>query len=398
MNLKSMKNIEMAGKSVLVRVDLNVPMHNGRVSDDTRIRAIIPTIRLILEKAGKPLLLSHFGRPKAGVFDEKFSTAPLIKPLTALLNTKIHHSKEIIGENARNSVASLKAGEVLLFENTRFYQGETSNDATFTKELASLGDIFISDAFSAAHRAHASVVGLANALPSAAGLLMEREISALSKALSKPQSPVMAIVGGAKISTKLTLLENLIQKMDYILLGGAMANTCLAAQGYAVGQSLIEKDMLEIAHNIMKKAQDHRCEIILPLDIVAAQGFKAHAYHENYPLQSCPDDFMILDMGAKTIAHIHSLLPQIKTLIWNGPLGAFEIPPFDKATYEISQAVANETKNGGLLSVAGGGDTVAALQASGAAQNFSYISTAGGAFLEWMEGKTLPGIEPLINS
>lgn len=397
MALRTLDSFDLKGKNVLIRVDMNVPIMNGQVTDATRLTRAVPTILEVLEKGGKPILLSHFGRPTRG-FDLTLSTQQAVTALSNRLKKRVHFATSCIGETAQKAVETLPEGDVLLLENTRFHQGEKKNDPEFAKELAKLGDVFVSDTFSTAHRAHASVEGIAHLLPSCAGRLMEEEISKLEAALSTPERPVLAVVGGAKVSSKLMLLEHLIEPMDKIVIGGGMANTFLAAQGYSVGQSLCEHDMQDTARAILENAKAANCEIILPIDVVAAKEFAANSEHETVAADACPKDSMILDAGPKTIALIKQHLNDSKTVIWNGPLGAFEIPPYNTATDAAAAHVAELTQAGKLLSVAGGGDTVAALNGSGSADKFTYISTAGGAFLEWLEGKTLPGVAVLMSS
>jgi len=394
MGLRTLDGVDLNGKNVLMRVDVNVPTEGGRVTDLTRLERVAPTVLEVLEKGGKPILLSHFGRPERG-FDLTLSNQQTVSALAQVLKHRVHFATSCIGDTAQRAVETLPDGDVLLLENTRFHAGEKKNDPEFAKALAALGDIFVSDTFSCAHRAHASVVGVAELLPSYAGRLMEEEIRQLEGALSTPERPVMAIIGGAKVSSKLMLIENLIQKMDKIVIGGGMANTFLAAQGMKVGQSLAEHDLQDVARRILSDADAAKCEIILPIDIVTATEFKAFAEHQISDADQCPDDGMILDAGPKTIAHIKEHVDETKTLIWNGPLGAFEMAPFNAATDAVASYAAEKTKAGALLSVAGGGDTVAALNGTNSADDFTYISTAGGAFLEWMEGRVLPGVEIL---
>tara|TARA_R110002096_G_scaffold139147_5_gene293303 strand:+ start:11699 stop:12889 length:1191 start_codon:yes stop_codon:yes gene_type:complete len=396
MTLRTLDDFDLKGKNVLIRVDMNVPMMNGQVTDATRLTRAVPTILEVLEKGGKPILLSHFGRPTRG-FDLTLSTQQAATALANRLKKRVHFATSCIGETAQKAVETLPEGDVLLLENTRFHAGEKKNDPAFAAELAKLGDIFVSDTFSTAHRAHASVEGIAHLLPSCAGRLMEEEISKLGAALSTPERPVLAVVGGAKVSSKLMLLEHLIVPMDKIVIGGGMANTFLAAQGFNVGQSLCEHDMQDTARAILANAKAANCEIILPVDVVVAKEFAANSDHETVAADACPSDSMILDAGPKTIELIKSHLDQSKTVIWNGPLGAFEIPPYNEATDAVAAYVATLTEAGKLLSVAGGGDTVAALNNSRSAEKFTYISTAGGAFLEWLEGKTLPGVAVLMS-
>jgi len=391
---KTLDDIDMAGKVVLVRVDINVPVENGRVTDATRIERIVPTITDILAKGGKPVLLAHFGRP-GGKVVPALSLRVVIPALEKALGRKVAFADDCIGLPAKQAVAAMSPGDVLLLENTRFHPGETTNDPMMAASLAALGDIFVDDAFSTAHRAHASNVGIARLLPSAAGRLMQAELTALESALGNPQRPVVAVVGGAKVSTKLELLGNLVSKVNYLVIGGGMANTFLAANGIDVGKSLAEHDMTGIAREITLKAKAADCEIVLPVDVVVAREFKPGAASQTVAADACPPDAMILDAGPKTVARIDQVFETCRTLIWNGPLGAFEIPPFDAATNAAAHKAAELTTAGRLISVAGGGDTVAALNISGAADKFTYVSTAGGAFLEWMEGKTLPGVAVL---
>ncbi|MFS4579916.1 phosphoglycerate kinase [Phaeobacter sp. C3_T13_0] len=394
MGWNALDTMELTGKRVLVRVDINVPVEDGRVTDDTRIQRIAPTIKDILAKGGQPILLAHFGRPKGQVVAE-MSLLPLVPSLEAAFGVPVVFAADCRGPAAEAALAGLPAGAVLLLENTRFHPGEEKNDADLAADIAKLGDIYCNDAFSAAHRAHASTEALARLLPACAGRLMEAELTALESALGLPQRPVTAVVGGAKVSTKLELLGNLVGKVDNLVIGGGMANTFLAAQGIDVGKSLCEHDMADTARDILTKAEAKNCKIILPIDVVVAREFKAGADNETVAADACPADAMILDAGPKTVAAIAETLAVSKTLIWNGPMGAFEIAPFDAATNAAALQAASLTKSGGLISVAGGGDTVAALNQAGAAADFTYISTAGGAFLEWMEGKTLPGVAAL---
>jgi len=392
---KTLDDIELAGKSVLVRVDVNVPMEEGRVTDATRIEKIVPTIRDILAKGGKPVLLAHFGRPKGQVVPDMSLRLVLPALQAALPGVKVSFAEDCVGAAAKTAVAAMGPDEVLLLENTRFHAGEEKNDAQLAAGMAALGEVYVNDAFSAAHRAHSSTEGIARLLPHAAGRLMEAELKALEAALGNPQRPVVAVVGGAKVSTKLDLLGNLVGKVDHLVIGGGMANTFLVAQGIEVGKSLAERDMAETAREILAKAETTGCRIHLPVDVVVAWEFKAHAANETVPAGACPVDAMILDAGPRTVEALQKVFAEARTLIWNGPLGAFELPPFDTATVEAARSVAELTRAGKLVSVAGGGDTVAALNQAGVADDFSYISTAGGAFLEWMEGKDLPGVAAL---
>lgn len=394
MGWKTIDDVDLDGKVVLTRVDINVPVKDGSVTDATRIERIVPTIRDILAKGGKPVLLAHFDRPKGKVVPE-MSLKVTIPALEKALGAKVFFAPDCVGESASAAIASLPAGGVLLLENTRFHPGEEKNDPAFASQLAELGDLYCNDAFSAAHRAHASTEAIARLLPSFAGRLMQAELEALENALGNPAHPVVAVVGGAKVSTKLDLLGNLVGKVDVIVIGGGMANTFLAAKGIKVGKSLCEYDMTDTAQSIFERAAKQGCTLVLPTDVVVAREFKANADHEIVPATACPDDAMILDAGPATISQIAAVFAEAKTLVWNGPLGAFELPPFNAATDAAARQAAALTKAGKLLSVAGGGDTVAALNSSGSADQFSYVSTAGGAFLEWLEGKELPGVAAL---
>lgn len=394
MGWRTLDDMELDGKRVLLRVDINVPVEQGTVTDDTRIRRLIPTIRDILARGGQPILLAHFGRPR-GQHVPDMSLRPLVPALEAAFEVPVSFCADCRGPAAEAAVAALAKGHVLLLENTRFQPGEEKNDPALAAEMATLGDVYCNDAFSCAHRAHASTEALARRLPACAGRLMQAELAALKAALSTPARPLTALVGGAKVSTKLDLLANLVEKVDTLIIGGGMANTFLAAQGHAVGTSLCEHDMTDTAAAILTKAQNTGCAILLPSDIVIAKEFRAGADHRTVPADQCPPDSMILDAGPETVARINATLQSTRTLIWNGPMGAFEIPPFDAATTAAARKAADLTGAGQLVSVAGGGDTVAALNHAEVAQGFTYISTAGGAFLEWMEGKTLPGVAAL---
>lgn len=391
---KTLDDMDLTGKTVLTRVDINVPVENGRVTDTTRIDRIKPTVIDILEMGGKPVLLAHFGRPKGQVVPE-MSLGHIAPTVSERLGVPVKFVDASIGTPAKQAVTELAAGEVLLLENTRFHAAETENDPMLAAALAALGEAYVNDAFSAAHRAHASTEGIARLLPAAAGRLMQAELTALESALGDPVRPVVSVVGGAKVSTKLELLGNLVRKVDTLVIGGGMANTFLAAQGHDVGKSLAEHDLTETAANILKAADEAACDILLPTDVVVAREFAANAACEVVPANSCPPDAMILDLGPETVKTIIAAFEEAKTLIWNGPLGAFEIPPFDAATMAAAQAAGRLSAEGRITSVAGGGDTVAALNQAGVVDQFSYISTAGGAFLEWMEGKTLPGVAAL---
>ncbi len=388
---------DIAGKRVLVRVDLNVPVTNGKVSDTTRIERVAPTIKELSEKGAKVILLAHFGRPKGEpVADQSLS---LIAPsVEQVLDQHVAFAADCIGEAATAAIAKMANGDILLLENTRFHKGEEKNEAGFTAELAKNGDIYVNDAFSAAHRAHASTEGLAHHLRAYAGRTMQAELEALEKGLGQPTRPVVAIVGGAKVSTKIDLLSNLVTKVDALVIGGGMANTFIAAQGIDVGKSLCEHDLAETARAIMETAKAAGCAIVLPVDGVVAREFKANAANETVDIAAIPADAMMLDVGPKSVEAINAWISKAATLVWNGPLGAFEIAPFDTATVSAARHAAERTKAGKLVSVAGGGDTVAALNHAGVADDFSYVSTAGGAFLEWMEGKELPGVAVLTAS
>ena len=392
---KTLDDMAMTGKVVLVRVDINVPVENGVVTDATRIEKIVPTIKDIISKGGKPVLLAHFGRPR-GAFDPAFSLRQVLPALKAALpGRRVVFAEDCIGSLAKQAVAGMIAGDILLLENTRFHPGEEKNDPALAASLAALGDIYVNDAFSTAHRAHASTEAIARLLPACAGRLMEAELKALAAALGHPERPVVAVVGGAKVSTKIDLLGNLVGRVNHLVIGGGMANTFLVAQAFEVGKSLAERDMAATAREILAKAKAANCAIHLPVDVVVAWEFAARAKHVTVPVEKCPADGMILDAGPETVARLGRVFEGCKTLIWNGPLGAFELEPFDLATNAAARKVAALTRAGKLISVAGGGDTVAALNKAGVAADFSYISTAGGAFLEWMEGKTLPGVAAL---
>jgi phosphoglycerate kinase len=394
---RTLDDLDVKGKRVLVRADLNVPMKDGRVTDSSRIDRQAPTIAELAGKGARVIVLSHFDRPKGKVV-ASMSLKPIAPALSKALGKPVAFADDCIGPDAEAAVAKLKDGDVLLLENTRFHAGEEANDDGFAKQVASLGDIFVNDAFSAAHRAHATTSALAYLLPAAAGRSMQAELEHLNKALGDPQRPVMAVVGGAKVSTKIELLENLLSKVDILVIGGAMANTFFAAERREIGKSLHEKDQLETALRIVHKATETGCVLLLPTDVVAAKEFKAHAAHRTVQIGHVHQDEMILDVGPETIAEFTNRLAVTKTLVWNGPFGAFETAPFDAGTVAAAKAVAKATKAGNLLSVAGGGDTVSALNHAGVAEDFTYVSTAGGAFLEWLEGKDLPGVTALEQS
>ncbi len=391
---RTLDHVDVQGKRVLLRVDLNVPLENGVVTDATRIERAAPTITELADKGAKVILLSHFGRPN-GKRDPKDSLKPVAAEVAHVVKRPVKFANDCIGEVPERAVAAMKGGEIVCLENTRFHAGEEKNDKDFVAALAKLGDIWVNDAFSAAHRAHASTEGLGHVLPAYAGRAMQAELEALAKALEHPEHPVAAIVGGAKISTKLALLGNLLEKVDALIIGGAMANTFLLAQGKAVGKSLVEKDLVPTAQKIMEEAKAAKREIVLPVDVVVAEKFEANAPSRVVDADHVGDSEMILDIGQRSIEYAVSVLARSKTLVWNGPFGAFEMEPFDNGTIEVAEAAAELTGNRELVTVAGGGDTVAALNAAGVADRFTYVSTAGGAFLEWLEGKALPGVEVL---
>jgi phosphoglycerate kinase len=390
MGWKTLDDMALGAKTVLVRVDINVPMEAGRVTDATRIEKIVPTVNDILAKGGRVVLLAHFDRPKGRVVPEMS-----LRHVQPALEAALGRAVTFMERPNRAAIDALAQDAVVLVENTRFTPMEEANDPAMAQFLAGLGDVFCNDAFSAAHRAHASTVGVAHLLPNCAGRLMAAELKALEAALGNPARPLVAVVGGAKVSTKLELLGNLVTRVDHLVIGGGMANTFLVAQGVEVGKSLAERDMAPTALAILAKAKAAGCRIHLPVDVVVAQEFKAGAASEIVPVGKCPSDAMILDAGPATVAALEAVFAEAKTLIWNGPLGAFEIAPFDAATNAAARAVARLTKAGQLISVAGGGDTVSALNQAGVADDFTFISTAGGAFLEWMEGKELPGVAAL---
>ncbi|WP_119419837.1 phosphoglycerate kinase [Desertibaculum subflavum] len=391
---RTLDSVDVKGKRALTRVDLNLPMKDGKVTDATRIDRVLPTIRELADKGAKVILLAHFGRPD-GKRDPKQSLKPVAEAVAGRLGRPVGFAEDCVGPAAEGAVAKLKAGDILLLENTRFHAGEEKNEPAFIDGLARLGDLYVNDAFSCAHRAHASTEGLARKLPALAGRNMQAELDALAKALDKPARPVAAIVGGAKVSTKLDLLGNLVARVDRLIIGGGMANTFLFAQGKEVGKSLCERDLAGTAREILQKAKAKGCEVLLPEDAVVANEFKAGAASRVVAADAVPADAMILDIGPKSVAALTRALEGCKTLVWNGPVGAFETQPFDAGTMALAKAAAALTRQGKLLTVAGGGDTVAALAAAGVTDDFTYISTAGGAFLEWMEGKVLPGVKAL---
>ena len=393
-SFRTLDSLSPAGKRVLLRADLNVPVRDGRVSDATRIERLLPTIRELSDKGARVVVLSHFDRPKGRRVPE-MSLKPLADALSAGLGRFVAFADDCVGEAAERVVGAMHDGDVALLENTRFHAGEERNDPDFSRAMAALGDVYVNDAFSAAHRAHASTEGIARLLPSYAGRLMQQELEALEKALGSPIRPVVAVVGGAKVSTKLDLLGNLVGRVERLVIGGAMANTFIAAQGHAVGKSLQEAELHGTAREILAKAEAAGCQVILPVDLVVARAFKANAPHETVPASAIPADAMALDVGPLSLGILADAFRASRTLVWNGPLGAFETPPFDAATVAAARVAADLTAQGQLLSVAGGGDTVAALRHAGVAEKFSYVSTAGGAFLEWLEGKELPGVAAL---
>ncbi|MHA1597165.1 MAG: phosphoglycerate kinase [Alphaproteobacteria bacterium] len=391
---KTIDDLDVAGMRVLVRADLNVPMKDGKITDTTRIDRTVPTLTELSNKGALVVVMTHFGRPKGEVVPD-LSLAPVAKALSEAVGQPVRFATDTVGENARLHISEMGEGEIVMLENLRFNRGEEENDKAFTLELSKLGDCYVSDAFSCSHRAHASTEGLAHLLPAAAGRLMQVEVESLAAALENPTPPVAAVVGGAKVSTKMDVLGNLASKVDVLIIGGGMANTFLFAQGIDVGNSLCEKDMADQARGILEAAEKSGCDVVLPVDAVVAREFKEGADCETVELNAIPSDAMMLDIGPKSIALVEAKLETCKTLVWNGPFGAFEIPPFDKGTNAAAQVAARLTREGKLVSVAGGGDTVAALAHAGVSDDFTYISTAGGAFLEWMEGKKLPGVEVL---
>ena len=396
MGFRTLDDVDPAGQRVLVRVDFNVPVDDGKITDDTRLRAALPTIQELRRKSARVVLLSHFGRPK-GQRVESMSLRFLVQPLSALIGVPVEFADDCIGQAALDAEEALGNGDVLLLENLRFHAGEEKNDPEFARELAILGDLYVNDAFSAAHRAHASTEGIARILPACAGRSMQTELEHLEKALGSPERPVMGIVGGAKVSTKLDLLQNLVGKLQRLAIGGGMANTFLYAQGHDVGASLCEKEMADTARGILAKAKAQGCEILLPSDVIVAKKLEANAESRVVGLDGIASDDSIFDVGPQSLAKVLDAIAASRTLIWNGPLGVFEVPPFDRGTVAAARKAGELAKAGKLVAVGGGGDTVAALNAAGAADDFTFVSTAGGAFLEWMEGKTLPGVAALEN-
>lgn len=391
MSWTTLNQMDLYGKRVLTRVDLNVPMVDGKIADATRIEKIVPTINEIIKKGGTPILLAHMGRPK-GKRHQNLSLSQLQEELETYFKSKVIFVADCIGPSVETALEIVKKGEIILLENIRFYPEEEKNDPKFAASLAALADLFCNDAFSVAHRAHASTTGLAKYLPSCAGKLMENELKALESVLGQPKRPVVTVVGGAKISTKIALIENLIEQVDSIIIGGAMANTFLFSKGFSVGRSLVEESLKPTALRILNKAEKYSCEIILPTDLVIAKELSENTPTLVVSANKCPEKYMILDAGPSTVDNIKKCINSAKTLLWNGPLGAFEVTPFDQATSQAAKFASQKTNNGDLISVAGGGDTVAALNKAGATDSFTYVSTAGGAFLEWLEGKELPGV------
>ena len=385
---------DLKGRRVLVRVDLNVPMQDGAVSDDTRLRAVVPTVEALRAKGARVILLAHFDRPKGKVVPS-MSLKPVAAPLAQVLNAPVEFADDCVGETAEQAIAELSDGGVLLLENLRFHAGEESNDPAFADQLARLGDLYVDDAFSAAHRAHASTEALAHRLPAYAGLSMQRELEALEQALGSPVRPVLGIVGGSKVSSKIDLLKNLVTRLDRLAIGGGMANTFLYAQDFEVGASYCEKDLRQTAVEIMQLAADNGCELLLPMDVVVSERLEPNAPHFVRARDEVDVEERILDAGPQTAHRLCAAMDSSATLIWNGPLGVFEVPPFDKATVAAARHAAERVKSGRLVAVAGGGDTVSALNHAGVVADFTFVSTAGGAFLEWMEGKTLPGVAAL---
>ncbi|HET6388011.1 phosphoglycerate kinase [Hyphomicrobium sp.] len=392
--LKTTDGTDVKGKRVIVRADLNVPVREGKVTDATRLERLLPGLNALADRGAKVIVISHFGRPKNGP-EAEYSLRPVAVTLQHLLGRPVEFGEDCIGEEAAKTIATLNDGDIAVLENLRFHKGEEKNDPAFAEALAKLGDIFVGDAFSCSHRAHASTEGLTHHLPSYAGPLLMEEINALRTALEKPTRPTAAVVGGAKVSTKIPVLTNLVSKVDHLIIGGGMANTFLQAMGHAVGKSLAEPDFHDTALKIMAEAKAQGCEIVLPVDAVVAREFKDGAAHMVVGIDNVPDDTMILDVGPQSVARTSELLEHTKTLLWNGPLGAFEIAPFGEGTFALARAAAALTREGKLVSVAGGGDTVAALNSAGVTDDFTYVSTAGGAFLEWLEGRELPGIAAL---
>jgi phosphoglycerate kinase len=394
MPFRTLDQVDLKGKRALVRVDFNVPMQDGEITDDTRLRAALPTIQALKDGGARIILISHFDRPK-GKRVPSMSLKPLVGPLSKLVGSPVAFADDCVGEPAERAEGHLRPGDVLLLENLRYHAGEEANDPAFARQLAALGDLYVDDAFSAAHRAHASTEGVAHLLPAYAGESMRRELTMLDRALGDPERPVLGIVGGSKVSTKLDLLGHLVTRLDRLAIGGGMANTFLFAQGWEVGASYCEKELADTARDIMREAGKNHCELLLPIDIVVAERLEAGAPARTRGLGEMDEHERILDAGPQTVARLNQAMDESKTLIWNGPLGVFETPPFDKGTVAAARHAAERVKAGKLVAVAGGGDTVSALNAAGVADELTFVSTAGGAFLEWMEGKTLPGVQAL---
>ena len=395
--IKNIINENVHDKTVLIRADLNIPMSNGKILDHTRVERLIPTINFLKSSGAKIVICSHLGRPK-GKYNKDYTLKPLVKILSNILETNIHFSNSCVDQEALDIKKILKAGEILLLENVRFHEEETKNDLSFAKKLSEGCDIFVNDAFSCSHRAHASLHAITNFLPAYSGVLLDQEMEALTSVLSSPIKPVAALVGGAKISTKINIIQYLITKMDYLIIGGAMANTFLVAQGLDVGKSLFEKDSVSVAKSILNKSKKLNCEIILPIDVVVSKSFEARGNTKIVSSDMIPLDMMALDVGPKTIQKIGFIFHNIKTLLWNGPLGAFELEPFGEGTFSLAKTASSLTTSNKLVTVAGGGDTSSALNKAGVGDTFTYISSAGGAFLEWLEGIELPAISVLSNN
>jgi len=397
LSIKNIINEKVKDKSVLIRTDLNIPMSNGKVTDFMRVERLVPTIKYLKSSGAKVIICSHFGRPE-GYVNKEYSLKPLINILSKALDSEVKFAESCIGPKTLKAKASLISGQILLLENVRFHKGEAANDLQFAKELAQKCDIFVNDAFSCSHREHASLHAITNFLPSYSGILLNEEITALQSVLSSPSKPVAALVGGAKISTKINIIEYLMTKMDYLIIGGGMANTFLVAKGFSVGKSLFEKEAVKVAKLILEKSKKYNCEIILPIDLVVAKKFQVNADTQIVSSDMIPPDMMALDIGPKSIDKMNTILKNVKTLLWNGPLGAFEIEPFGKGTFSLAKVASRLTEEGKLITVAGGGDTAFALKKAGVTEKFTYISSAGGAFLEWLEGVQLPAISALSNN
>ncbi|GAA5095730.1 phosphoglycerate kinase [Bartonella acomydis] len=397
MGFRTLDDVDVMGKRVLVRVDFNVPMALGKVCDATRLQRHKKTLVELQKRGAKLILLSHCGRPK-GQLEPEFSLRPLVQVLEKIINQPVVFVEDCIGSAVKRAVDDLQDGGVLLLENVRFHLGEEKNDCAFAEALAHNGDLYVNDAFSVSHRAHASVEGITHLLPSYAGRSLQEELQALEKGLGNPTHPVIAIVGGAKVSSKLFVLNHLVEKVDHLVIGGGMANSFLAAQGVSVGKSLCEHALMETVKKIIEKARACQCEILLPVDAIVVFRFEKDASHRFYDIGDIPEDGMILDIGTRSITHINAVIDEASTLVWNGPLGVFEMPPFDQGTIAVARHAAERSRSGKLVSIAGGGDTVFALNHAGVADDFTYLSTAGGAFLEWMEGKMLPGILALMQA